>query len=78
VLAVALALRGEIDAADEAYSRAVELLETQGRWRDATNACRAWAHMLREQGRDQQALDVLDRAAELGVRASPDATRVER
>jgi tetratricopeptide (TPR) repeat protein len=78
VLADALALRGEIDAADEAYSRAVELLETQGRWRDATNACRAWAHMLREQGRDQQALDVLDRAAELGVRASPDASRVER
>jgi transcriptional regulator with XRE-family HTH domain len=78
VLADALALRGETDAADEAYSRAVELLETQGRWRDAANACRAWAHMLREQGRDQQALDVLDRAAELGVRASPDATRVER
>src|SRR5439155_7213848 len=78
VLADGLALRGEIDAADEAYARAVELLETQGRWRDATNACRAWAHMLREQGRDQQALDVLDRAAELAVRASPDATRVER
>jgi transcriptional regulator with XRE-family HTH domain len=78
VLADALALRGEIDPADEAYSRAVELLEAQGRWRDATSACRAWAHMLREQNRDQQALDVLDRAAELGVRASPDVARIER
>ena len=39
---------------------------------------RRWAHMLRDQGRDQEAMDALDRAAELGMRASPDASRVER
>jgi hypothetical protein len=34
--------------------------------------------MLREQGREEQALDVLDRAAELGMRAAPDAAHAER
>jgi len=34
--------------------------------------------MLRDQGRDEEAMDALDRAAELGMRASPDASRVER
>jgi tetratricopeptide (TPR) repeat protein len=77
-LADGLALSGDKDGADDAYTKAVELLESQGRWRPAANACRAWAHMLREQGRDHEAMDALDRAAELGMRASPDASRVER
>jgi hypothetical protein len=34
--------------------------------------------MLRQVGREQQALDVLDRAAELGMRGSPADARVER
>jgi tetratricopeptide (TPR) repeat protein len=78
VLADGLALGGEIEAADEAYRRAVDLLEQQGRWRDAAGACRAWAHMLRDQGRDKEAMDALDRAAELGLRAAPDAAHAER
>jgi tetratricopeptide (TPR) repeat protein len=77
-LADGLALSGDKTGAGDAYARAVELLESQGRWRPAANACRAWAHMLRDQGRDQEAMDALDRAAELGMRASPDASRVER
>ena len=77
-LADGLALSGDKDGAGDAYTKAVELLESQGRWRPAANACRAWAHMLREQGRDHEAMDALDRAAELGMRASPDASRVER
>ena len=76
-LADALALAREVDAANEAYRRAATLLEEHGRWRDATSACRAWARMLRSVGREDQAMDVLDRAAELATRAAP-AERIER
>jgi transcriptional regulator with XRE-family HTH domain len=74
-LADGLALGGDAEAANDAYRTAADLLEQQGRWRDATNACRAWARMLRESGHEEQALDVLDRAAELGTRAAPEGAR---
>jgi transcriptional regulator with XRE-family HTH domain len=74
-LADGLALGGDAEAANDAYRTAADLLEQQGRWRDATNACRAWARMLRENGHEEQALDVLDRAAELGTRAAPEGAR---
>jgi transcriptional regulator with XRE-family HTH domain len=77
-LGEALTLGNEPDAADEAFRRGVGLLEEQGHWRDATNACRSWARMLRQVGREQQALDVLDRAADLAMRATPADARVER
>jgi transcriptional regulator with XRE-family HTH domain len=73
-----LVLAGEHPGADEAYRRAVEILEQQHQWRDATNTCRAWARMLRETGREEQALDVLERAAELGMRVNPAEARAER
>jgi transcriptional regulator with XRE-family HTH domain len=72
-----LTLVGDTEAAGDAYRRGVDLLESEGRWRDATTACRAWARMLRQVGREQQALDVLDRAAELAMRAAPADARVE-
>jgi hypothetical protein len=34
--------------------------------------------MLRQVGREQQAMDVLDRAADLAMRAAPADTRAER
>ena len=75
-LAESLALLGATDEADEAFTEAVELLERQHQWREATRACRAWARMLRAEGCEQRALDVLDRAAELGLRPAPaDAVR---
>jgi transcriptional regulator with XRE-family HTH domain len=77
-LADGFALAKETDAADDAYGRAVNLLENGGRWREATNACRGWARMLRQVGREDQALDVLDRAAGLAMRAAPADTRIER
>ena len=71
-----LALERSYGEADDAYRQAVELLEQRHQWREATQACRAWARMLRAAGREEQALDVLDRAAELGLRAAPpDAVR---
>ena len=75
-LADGLALNGEPDAADGTYRDAVDALEAHRRWRPAANACRAWARMLRDHGREAQALDVLDRAAELGTRVAP--ARAER
>ena len=74
-LADALKLAGELAAADESYKQAVTLLEGAGRWHAASSACREWGRMLREQGREQQAMDVLDRAAELGTRAAPEGVR---
>ena len=74
----ALSLAGERQGADEAYRRAVAAFEGYGRWRDAANTCRSWARMLRQMGREEQALDVLDRAADLAGRAKPADTRVAR
>jgi tetratricopeptide (TPR) repeat protein len=73
----ALAVAGEFQGAEEAYRRAVDMLEVQGRFRPAANAARAWGRMLRQNGREEQALDVLERAAELGMRATPADARVE-
>ena len=78
VLADGLALDDKVDEADEAYREAVAILEGQTRWRAAANTCRAWGHMLRAAGRETDALDALDRAAELGTRATPQHAHTDR
>jgi len=77
-LADGLALEGEHAGADESFRRAVDILDAQGQWRDATTACRSWAKMLRELGREEQAMDVLERAAELATRTTPAGTFASR
>jgi len=77
-LADALALAGDLAAANESYGRAVELLEGAGRWHAASSACRTWGRLLRDQGEEQRAMDALDRAAELGTRAAPEGARAVR
>jgi ATP/maltotriose-dependent transcriptional regulator MalT len=77
-LADALALTGEVSEASSAYRQAVDLLEATGQWRPASAAARAWGRLLREQGQESEALDVLDRAADLGTRATPEGARAER
>ena len=77
-LADGLSLQGDPVAAEEAYRRAVELLETHGRWREATATCRVWARMLREAGREAEAIDVLERATELGMRVTPEDAPAQR
>jgi tetratricopeptide (TPR) repeat protein len=77
-LADALAASGDVDEALRSYERAVTLLEESGRWRNASSACRAWGRVLRDRSRETEAMDVLDRAAELGLRAAPDTAHVER
>lgn len=76
-LADALALGRSVDDATAAYDDAVALLEQTGQWRYASAAARSWGRFLREHGREREALDVLDRAAELGTRAAPDLARIE-
>jgi transcriptional regulator with XRE-family HTH domain len=77
-LADALALQQSVEDATAAYDDAVSLLERTGQWRNASAAARSWGRLLRDHGRESEALDVLDRAAELGTRAAPDVARVER
>ena len=77
-LAKGLAMGEDAAAADESFRRAAEILEAQGRWHECANVCRAWARMLRQVGREDQAMDVLDRAAELAMRATPADARAER
>jgi tetratricopeptide (TPR) repeat protein len=77
-LADALVLKGDTDEADAAYREGVSILESEGRWRAAANASRAWGNALRAAGREADAMDVLDRAAELGMRATPQHVRSER
>ena len=67
-LADATALKADAEEAHGTYERAVSLLSEQGRWRDAANACRSWGRFLRKAGREGEALDVLERAADLAAR----------
>jgi len=73
-----LTLQGGFDEANVAFEEAVDLLEAQGRWHHAVSACTAWGRMLRKCGNEQEAMDVLERAAELGMRAAPAESHVER
>jgi tetratricopeptide (TPR) repeat protein len=51
--------------ADEAFVRAVAVVEEHGRQVEKADTLRAWARYLRKSGRESEALDVLDRAAQL-------------
>lgn len=67
VLADALAQQNK--DADAVFARAGALLDTHGRPFERSETYRAWARYLRKSGRESDALDVLDRAAQLA--ASP-------
>ena len=64
ILADALAQQ-EKPEADETFERSVELIEKHGRQVEKADTLRAWARHLRKSGRESEALDVLDRAAQL-------------
>ena len=67
-LAEGLALQGDVAKAGKEFARAVDELSEGRRWREAAQACRGWARMLRKAGREAEALDVLERATDLAVR----------
>jgi transcriptional regulator with XRE-family HTH domain len=60
----------EIDALQADFAQALEVLEEERRWPAAASVLRSWSRALRRAGREQAALDVLDRAAAYGVRGS--------
>ena len=64
VLAQAYALEGTSSAAEEAFGTATKLLEEHGTPQDRSELSRTWAKWLRSVGRDSEALDVLERAAD--------------
>jgi transcriptional regulator with XRE-family HTH domain len=68
-LARGLELEGETAASLEAFARSADTLERADKAADAAEACRAWGRALRAAGREGQAMDVLERAAELAVAA---------
>jgi tetratricopeptide (TPR) repeat protein len=66
-LAQGLALDSSQGEANDAFRQAAALLEEHGRPQEAAAALRAWARLLRDEKREAEALDVLDRAAELSA-----------
>jgi tetratricopeptide (TPR) repeat protein len=64
-LAEGLALTGEPDDADAAFRDATKLLEEHGHRRDVVEAHRSWGKFLRRSGREDEALEVFERAADL-------------
>jgi tetratricopeptide (TPR) repeat protein len=75
-LAEGLALQGNIEEAGKEFERAVTLLSENRRLREAAQAARGWGRMLRNAGREAEALDVLERATDLAVRGeNPETSR---
>jgi tetratricopeptide (TPR) repeat protein len=66
-LAEAKALKGDVDGAHDAFRQATDLLRDHGHRRDHVEAYRAWGKFLRRAGREEQALEVLERAADLAA-----------
>jgi transcriptional regulator with XRE-family HTH domain len=64
ILAEALAEQEDPEA-DKTFKHAVQLIDEHGRQNEKADTYRSWAHYLRKAGRESEALDVLDRAAQL-------------
>ena len=59
--------RATTTRAHESFRKATTLLEEQGHRRDYVEAYRAWGKFLRRSGREDEALEVLERAADLAA-----------
>jgi transcriptional regulator with XRE-family HTH domain len=68
-LASGLALHGDVQGANDAFRRAVDLLTVHGRRHNAGQASLEWAELLKEHGREDEAEPILRRAYDLGVTA---------
>jgi tetratricopeptide (TPR) repeat protein len=77
-LAEALALTGDTDGAHDAFGKATSLLEDLGHRRDYVEAYRAWGKFLRRSDREEEALEVLERAADLAAEPIASDTRSPR
>lgn len=64
--------------ADDAYSSAIELLHQHGSIRDYSNVLRVYGRYLREVGRDREAMEVFERAANVASNLQGEPTAAER
>jgi tetratricopeptide (TPR) repeat protein len=67
VIAEARAAEGSVADAERAFAEAAALLEQHGTPRARTACYRAWGRLLRESGREAEALDVLERATDFAA-----------
>ena len=70
-LAMVQSQRGQTVEAEAMFKQAVDLLEQSNEFEEAGRVCRAWALMLRDQDRRDDAAKLLGRAAELEKKAQP-------
>jgi tetratricopeptide (TPR) repeat protein len=70
-LAMVQSQRGQISEAETLFEQAVDLLEQGNEFEEAGRVCHAWALMLRDQDRRDDAAKLLGRAAELEKKAQP-------
>ena len=65
-LAWAHGLLGHVETSSSYYERAVDRMAgSRETWRDAAQACKGWAYVLKEAGHRDEATQVLGRAAEI-------------
>jgi tetratricopeptide (TPR) repeat protein len=74
VVAEAHARKTAFADAERAFSEAVYLLDRHGSPLERASCYRAWGRLLRELGREAEALDVLERAADFAVEIRADAS----
>ena len=60
-------------AATEAFRRSVDAFERARKPKEEARAYRAWGRLLRSEGREAEALDALEKAADLAARRPSDA-----
>jgi tetratricopeptide (TPR) repeat protein len=69
-LGEAMAAAGDLTGANESLRLSVELLRGQRIWHEAAAACRTWATVLGEAGRESEAATLFEQAAELEGRSA--------
>ena len=69
-------LERDVPAATDAFRRAVGAFEQARKPKEEAKAYRAWGRLLRSEGREAEALDALEKAADLAARRPAD-TRTE-
>jgi tetratricopeptide (TPR) repeat protein len=76
-IAEARAGAGDPDA-DDAFRHAIDVLRDHGTVRNYANVLRAYGRYLRDAGREREALDVFERAADVASNLQAESTTAER
>jgi hypothetical protein len=69
-LATARLAAGQPKKAEHAYSAALKTLEQRSQWREAAAVARELARVVRDDGRDEEAFELLDKATMFSIRQS--------